>query len=193
MQKHRIYRRYIRRVSIVGALALLLLLALVVAQAVAQGNSDPLGGLADQARLAVCDAVQPNHQDVFTASWWGCGKFIPARAQQVTSLDGFAGPPGEAYHSLWHVGAVVAADGQSYSPRYVWSASDACRLGVDIPLAEQMPGQYPQHGQQWSCPRDIGPLTITGADAQAGTISFVAADGRRGSFRLEQQRWTFAR
>jgi hypothetical protein len=192
MQMHRRYRRYIRRVGLLGALALLLLLVLVVAQAVAQGNSDSLGGLADQARLAVCGVVQPNHQDIFTASWWSCGQFIPARALEVTSLDGFADPPGEAYHSLWHVGAVVAANGESYSPRYVWSASDDCMLGVEIPLAEQMPQQYPQHGQQWACPRDIGPLSITGADAQAGTISVVGAAGQRGSFSLAQQRWMFA-
>jgi hypothetical protein len=178
--------------GILGTLALVLLVLLAVAQAVAQGNADPLGGLADQARLTVCSIVQPNHQEVFTASWWGCGKFIPARAQEVTSLDGFAGPPGESYESLWHMGAVVAANGESYSPRYVWSASDACMLGVDIPLAEQMPGQYPQHGQEWECPRSIGPLTITGANARAGTVSFVGAEGQRGTFSLEQQRWTFA-
>jgi hypothetical protein len=177
---------------VIGALALLLVLLLAVAQVVAQGSSDPLGSLADQARLAVCSVIRPDHQEVFTASWWGCGKFIPARAQEVTSLEGFAGPPGEAYHSLWHVGAVVAADGQSYSPRYVWSASEGCMLGVDIPLAEQMPEQYPQHGRQWECPRDIGPLTITGADAQAGTVSFVGAAGQRGTFSLEQQRWSIA-
>jgi hypothetical protein len=110
----------------------------------------------------------------------------------VTSLDGFAGPPGESYHSLWHVGAVVATDGRSYSPRYVWSASDSCMLGIEIPLAEQMPEYYPQHGQQWACPRDIGPLTITGADARAGTVLFVGADGQRGTFDLQQHRWRLA-
>jgi hypothetical protein len=89
--------------------------------------------------------------------------------------------------SIWRVGAVLSADRRAYA-FYVLTPKEECQLhtttiGPDF-------SQLPRYEQQWSCPQDIGELTITGATGPTGIISFTNALSQTGIFNLTTEAWT---
>jgi hypothetical protein len=70
---------------------------------------------------------------------------------------------------------------------YVWTSGivDQCAVGT-ASLAD------PQWYVEYTCPKSVGQLTITGIDASGMIVSFTSATNVKGTFHLGTHEWTFS-
>jgi hypothetical protein len=85
--------------------------------------------------------------------------------------------------SVWQNGE-VQVDGK-WQPFYVWADGGEGLCGMGTAVTDQWTPWY----QVYPCPEPLGVLRITGIDATGRLVSFVAPDGRAGSFDLATLTW----
>ncbi len=156
------------------------------------------GGFVAQTRAALCRVVQPQPPQRYTLSLFSCDRPVPAGMRQARALTVPANDQARGYRflrynalSIWRAGVMLAADRSAYSPVIVWSQRRRCALGLDVPEHRHAPHLFPAP-QIWTCPRNIGELSITAVRGPSGVVSFRGTSGQRGTFDLATQQWKFA-
>ena len=98
--------------------------------------------------------------------------------------------------SLWRLGRVVGAYGEFYTLK-LWSdvlERDGERttvIGLDYTINPGATGERDPaiQNKRWFAPENLGKIEIVAVSDQRGIVSWVAEDGRTGTFNLATEEW----
>ncbi len=130
--------------------------------------------------------------------------FTPQKLQKPTGTDvspheiplqNVAGGPAAMRYatSVWQIDYVTNRDQTAWSPLDIVASGGEGNGQVTLQtvLLNRFTSDMSQYEHLWTCPQDIGAITITSVAGLNGVLTFKSSSGQHGSFNMALEKWDF--
>jgi hypothetical protein len=158
--------------------------ALLSATTRARSTMAPLSGLATEVALTSAEGTP-------TSTRGADNNGTQSRDHDIRELlpeDRAGGPFSYRYYrSVWQIGSVMSDSGEIFA-LYAMTPHEQC--AITTTTVGDAFNQLETYEREWTCPQERELLSITGATAPTGIISFTTSVSETGTFNLDTEEWT---